>query len=295
MSDRMRAMNWRLLSFGALAVLGAVVVVALGGERSGGRAEAAGRAPGLHAFGSCDRLRSYLSRHRAAFKPTGVEAMPGVVGEDDAAGSPAEAAPAPAPGSPTNVQEAGVDEPDIVKTAGEAILTVDGLRLRAVDSNGGSPVLLDSIELPGGPGQDSSADYQLLAAGDRLLAIGTSYGYPTAIEGDVGVAVPDVGVYGEPRTVVAEVDVSDPASMRVIESMTVDGSYVSARLTGSTVRLATSSYPTSPVAGRRNGRALLPDVRVRDHATGERTHSKLVGCRAVDRPSRFAGTGMLTV
>ena len=105
---------------------------------------------------------------------------------DRLAPRPRPPAPRPGPeGTPTNVQEAGVDEPDIVKSAGSTLFTVDGNVLRAVDTSGGAPVLSGSIELPRGPANARVGDYQLLVAGDRLLAIGSAYGYAIAIEGDV--------------------------------------------------------------------------------------------------------------
>ena len=64
--------------------------------------------------------------------------------------------------SGTNVQEAGVDEPDVVKAAGSRIFAIGGGRLHAVHPDG--PRLLGSLELPG-------YGHELLLRGDRLLAI----------------------------------------------------------------------------------------------------------------------------
>jgi uncharacterized secreted protein with C-terminal beta-propeller domain len=242
---------------------------------------------------SCPHLRSFLRRHGSAQPPIAV----GVVAEGDASAPAAGGAEASAtPGSPTNLQEAGVDEPDIVKTAGDVILTVDGSTLRAVDTNGGAPVLSDSIRLPDGPDSSPVSEYELLVAGDRLLAVGASYGYVVAdgFSGD-GVVAPDIGYPGEPQTVLAEVDISNPAALRVVRTMTFEGSYVSARLTGSTIRLASSSYPSVPTAKAGHGRSMLPNFTLTDERSGAERRGKLVGCRGVDRPSRFAGTGMLSV
>ena len=51
---------------------------------------------------------------------------------------------------------------------------------------------------------------------------------------------------------------SDPAAMAVSRTMAFDGSYVSARLTGSTVRLVSSDYPWAGSAESGHGRALVP-------------------------------------
>ncbi|MDX6582221.1 MAG: hypothetical protein QOI10_1405 [Solirubrobacterales bacterium] len=285
----------RGLGLAAAILLAAVAIVLLGsGGREPAQAEPVGHAPGLHSLRSCNHLRTFLRHHRGA--PSGIVGvgMPGVAGDGVAA--PGEVAPTPAPaGSPTNVQEEGVDEPDIVKTAGDTILTVEGTTLRAVGTTGGAPVLSDSIELPAGPDNAPIAGYQLLAAGDRLLAIGQSYGYAIAYEGQTDIIAPNVDYPGESRTVLAEVDISDPSSLRLLRTETIDGSYVSARLTGSTVRLVSSSYPGAPVADQGHGRAILPRYRLHDQRTGKSSSGKLVRCAAVDRPSRFAGAGMLSV
>jgi uncharacterized secreted protein with C-terminal beta-propeller domain len=273
----------------------AVMAVALvdAGTPESVRAEPVGRAPGLHSMRSCPHLRSFLRRHGSTQPPIAIGF--GVVGEGDTA-TPSEGGVSGTSPSPTNVQEAGVDEPDVVKTAGDTILTVDGTTLRAVHAGAGDPRLRDSLELVDGPDSSPVSNYQLLVAGDRLLAIGAEYGYVVADGMATEGVAPDVGYPGDPRTVLTEVDISDPSRLRVLRTMTVDGSYVSARLTGSTVRLASSSYPAVPPAARGgHGGGFLPRFELTDQRTGAERDGKLVSCREVDRPSRFAGSGMLTV
>ena len=130
---------------------------------------------------------------------------------------PRAARPRPRPtDSPTNVQEAGVDEPDIVKTAGDD----DPHRRRArrcarSTRTAARPALRDSIELPRRPGQQPglrlrAARRRRPAARDRReLRIRRRRRRRRAS------AAPDVGYPGEPRTVLAEVDISDPAAMRI--------------------------------------------------------------------------------
>ncbi len=271
------------IAFGAGILLAALALL---GTSPSERASAAAVRPALKPVGSCNGLRHYLRRYRGA---TG--APLGVAGDSVAAPPFAEGgASAPAQNaSPTNVQEAGVDEPDIVKTAGSTIFSVDGDRLRAVDASTGTPVLSSSLKLPG-----RSADYQLLVAGDRLLAIGSSYGYAVPLATGA-FATTDVGFAGEPRTVLAEVDISDPASIGVLRTTTIEGSYVSARLEGSTVRLVSSDYPPPVVGERGHGRALVPRVTSRDLTTGKTRRGKLVGCGAISHPARFSGTELLSV
>ena len=91
--------------------------------------------------------------------------------------SPAVAAPeaakiAGADYSTTNVQEEGVDEPDLVKSNGSTLFVVRGDRLFAVDVRARKPRLAGSLQLP------RSGGYELLLDGERLLALsrGSTYG-----------------------------------------------------------------------------------------------------------------------
>ncbi len=155
----------------------------------------------------------------------------------DAAADAAEggtAAPS-APDSPTNVQEEGVDEPDIVKASGATVFAIAGDRLRAADVSGDVPAVVGSIALPDGPGEYAYADdRQLLLSGDRALVISRVYG---------GAVYSDIAYGGTSKTLLTEIDVSDPAAMTILSSTTVDGNYVSARQSASTARVVVSSYP----------------------------------------------------
>ena len=89
---------------------------------------------GLHTFASCDELVSYVQARAPrlarefGFTYTRTGAIP-QVGEEDSAGAPASGraeAPAAPDHSETNNQEAGVDEPDLVKTDGKRMFVLDG-------------------------------------------------------------------------------------------------------------------------------------------------------------------------
>ena len=71
----------------------------------------------------------------------------------------------------------------------------------------------DVVHLPGYGGE-------LLIAGNRALAISSG---------------------GSGDTVLSEVDVADPAHLRIVRTLSVDGQYVSARLHGHTARVVISS------------------------------------------------------
>jgi len=286
---RSRIRGWVPLAGAGLAFAAglALAAVTLLGGSAPDHADAATARPALRPVGSCDRLRAYLRRHHDDTAPPLM-----VAGEGAAAAPMAEdSAGSAAPMQPTNVQEAGVDEPDIVKVAGGTILTVEGHRLRAVDTSSGEPVLADAISLPRGPAR-SVGDYQLLVSGDSLLAIGAGYGVMGV--GDA-IAPTDLAIAGEPKTVLAEVDIADPTAMRVVRTEVIDGSYVSARLSGATARVVSSAYPPALVADHGHGGALVPRARIRDRVGGETRREPLVGCDAIDRPASYSGTQLLSV
>ncbi len=286
-------------------------------------------APGLARFGSCDAFLAHVRRHAAAeVSPYGLGAG-GIayraVGGDGAAVAPAASPSAGAPVegsgfSGTNLQEAGVDEPDLVKTDGRTIFSIANGELKAVDVTGATPRELPSADLGGFYGTG------LILAGDRLLVLGDA-GAGRPIPVDV-IATPLAGravasdivtptAPWRPATVVVQLDVSDPAHPRVMARMRVDGTLVAARRTGGTVRVVLSSSPTrlplvtasapegaaTRAALRANRRAVaragagawLPRLTLRDNATRTTIRRPAVGCRAVSRPTDYAGLGMIDV
>src|SRR4029079_1166417 len=67
--------------------------------------------------------------------------------------------------SGTNVQEEGVDEPDIVKTNGTTLFAVANGKLNSVDVSKAKTRLLDTLRL------DPQVTPELLLHGDKLLVI----------------------------------------------------------------------------------------------------------------------------
>jgi uncharacterized secreted protein with C-terminal beta-propeller domain len=266
----------RLVS-GTLAAA-AVAIVAIGGAAPS-PSSGAPRHADLRPFGSCAQLRTYVRRHA----PPPVPVAPVASGE----AASADSAVKEAPSSSTNVQEAGVDEPDLVKVSGSTMFAIAGDRLRAVDLSSGLPAVLDSIALPDGPGEYAEAqERQLLISGDRALVITRSYAY-------------------QPRTLLTELDISNPAAITELSTLVVDGDYVSARLTGATARVVLDSgsssvvpvfeeaMPSPPGAGRARGP--IPRTVFHDRVAHTTTRGKLLGCRSVMRPHRFSGAEMVSV
>ncbi|MDN3356662.1 beta-propeller domain-containing protein [Actinomadura sp. DC4] len=209
--------------------------------------------------------------------------------------------PAATPHSDTNVQEPGVDEPDLVKTDGRRIVTTAAGRLHVVDA--ASRKETGTVDLGAGAAWSSG---ELLLSGDRALvvlrpALTFTRGEPGIVDG--GVAAPK----GQgPRLVL--VDLSGPP--RVVSSLQADGAYVDARQVGSVARVIVRSAPRLTFPRRRGGSdadataadraavraapldAWLPRYSV---TRGGRTQAEKVPCAQVSHPASYTGLSLVSV
>jgi uncharacterized secreted protein with C-terminal beta-propeller domain len=246
------------------------------------------RRPALRKFDSCQSLLTYARHYARRAAPryrrwdTGIRTPESVEYQTVLPMSaPAGDSEGQADGgggtSTTNVQEAGIDEPDIVKTHGSVVLAVSDSTLHAVDARSPLPRRLGSVELEG-------EDPQLLVHGDRALVITSTYAEePNDRDG----------------TLLSDVDVSNPRAMRVVRTQVVDGDFVSARMAGATARVVISTPPRALEEGdvgmRRQLRGWMPTSYVLDRRTGEQTSRPVTRCRSVNRTARFSGLEMTTV
>jgi len=100
------------------------------------------------------------------------------------------------------------------------------------------------------------------------------------------------------RVVLREVDISDPAQMKVLRTMTMEGGLVDARLTGATARVVVGASPGQirPAAIAATGvRRFVPRTVLESHVTGRTVRRSVVGCDDVRHPRRFSGLDLLTV
>jgi uncharacterized secreted protein with C-terminal beta-propeller domain len=274
-------------------------------------APAQGASGRLVAFRSCPDLVTYAKTNAARFVgPYGLGGTVGIRKVGPGAVTPMAAADstqqAPQQGvdySGTNVQETGVDEPDLLKTDGNTLFTITGNQLESVDVSGKAPRLLDTLKLTNA-GWSSS---DLLLSGTHLLVISRG-GY--WIEPLPAMAARMI-MPAPSASVLTEIDVSDPSSLKVVKTLTLDGSYVAARQIGTTVRVVSSqSLPievpwVTPAAGASTddatarNKAVLASSHVRawlpTYHLGKQPARPLVQCRDVRRPPIFSGLGMLTV
>jgi uncharacterized secreted protein with C-terminal beta-propeller domain len=302
----------RVAALAALAILVAAAALSGTAGRSAAessRADASAKTGRLVAFGGCPDLLRYAKSQATRF--VGPYGFGGPVTLDATAAAREGAPAAPKQGvdfSGTNVQEEGVDEPDIVKTNGNTLFAVANGKLNAVDVRSAKPQLIDSLKL------DPGRSYELLLHGDRLLLLSRGGYWAEPMPAIAARMMP----FQAAGSVLTEIDVSNPQALRVVRTLTLDGAYVSARLVGASVRIVvTAQVPnqlpfTQPkgstkeelaAAGKRN-RAVVASSRVASwlptyqiKRAGRKATQKraLVQCRHVRRPVGFSGLGMLTV
>ena len=296
-----------------LAALAILAAAALGGttDRSAAdtaREGAATKAGRLVAFRSCGDLLDYAKSQATRFV-----GPYGLGGQVPLTGLPAATAREAAPKqgvdySGTNVQEEGVDEPDIVKTNGTTLFAIANGKLSAVDVSEAKPRLLDTLKL------DAGLSHELLLHGDRLLLLSRGGYWAEPLPAIAARIRP----YAPAQSVLAEIDVSNPKALRVVRTLTLDGAYVAARLVGGVARIvATSQVPSAlpfaqpkdgtkeelAAAGQRNRAVVassrvgswLPSYRIARPGTKTTKKRALVQCRNVRRPIAFSGLGLLTV
>lgn len=251
----------------------------------------------LVAYDSCEQLEKDLRQSaKASVGPYGFpgaggpEALGGMDGARtmaDAAGAAAVPGGAAAPEAPafsgTNNHEQSADEPDIVKTDGRRIVTVDGGTLRVVDAASRQRTGEVSLGIFGG------RQPTLLLSGDSVLVLVTG-----ADDQERSQAIL-VGIGGAPT---------------VLSRWEGDGHLVDARLTAGTARVVLRSAPRITFPMRAAGDlpdqlkanrgaideasvdAWLPSWSV---TTGGATESGRAGCDKVTRPPEFSAGSLLSL
>ncbi len=169
--------------------------------------------------------------------------------------------------SRTNVQVAGIDEPDFVKNDGKYIYVISGNTLAIVDAYPASSASIVSKTLL------EDTPQEIFVQGDRLVLVTTGFTEKltanTRLNSGAEIADMPLVPYGRsfPVTHAIFYDIGDRAHPKVIKNYTLDGSYTDARMTGTTVYLLSreSVYPYSDgiviPAIRENGKIVAtPDV-----------------------------------
>ncbi len=154
--------------------------------------------------------------------------------------------------SDTNVQVAGVDEADIVKTDGKYVYALAGNRLYLAEAYPADAAkILGHVEVQGFSPQEFFVD------GDHLMVFGSTYytpseptpggkqGYPPTTQSGVaspGIAVPPYRIQGN-MVSVKLYDIKDRANPKLLRTDDIEGTYLTSRKIGADVYFVINSYP----------------------------------------------------
>lgn len=301
----------------ALFVMTSIAILALSGLNCP-RPASGPRVPGLQGFGSPDELKQYLADQATVNQGRSGGGFFGLLsGLGGMAAAPmantADQATEGTSGpsfSTTNIQEAGVDESDIVKNDGQTIYSLDGSTIHVVRATPPTGVAeLTKLTLP------DNGD-SLYLTGSKLVALSYSgyyyYGWsgggvpmPMAAENAANSpTTPDTGSMpfpDRPQSTVTIFDVSDPANPVKTATVTLEGNLQGSRLIGNKLHLVVSSWPVlpdNPTADNITAmpiEQLLPRMQVADASGAVVQSGNAVGWQGVFRPISPDGYQITTV
>ena len=299
----------------AAVLIGGVGIGLSGGGETplGGSGAAFALTGALKPFNTCDAVLQYFKDQAPEYL---IERAGGGVMTTDEAGAPARTTGVPdqaggdssdagagsdaRPGySKTNIQEAGVDEPDIVKTDGNRIVAVARARVHLIGSEGGKLTLRKTL-------RDTPARNVFLS-GDRLLVFG----------GQAAQTSEPGSPWTGSQAVLAMYDISSLSDPKLIATLSIDGDVLDARLVGTQVRVATVASPDvdapAPVftpEGRISEKSKdelraavantkiddwIPTYALQDGAGAQVGTGRLVECADLARPEKFSGLDTVAV
>ncbi|HSV41064.1 MAG TPA: beta-propeller domain-containing protein [Nocardioidaceae bacterium] len=200
----------------------------------------------------------------------------------------------------TNVQEAGIDEPDRAKTDGRLVFQIHERQLVVTDVSGDEPVELSRTPMPSKFNAEN-----LLLVGDTVIVTATSYDYAP-----MGRMAADYYYGGVASSQIAVYDVGAPRNPVLVSEHSYEGTLVEARQYGDTVRLVLqhSGLPeldfvqpgrrrTERDATREN-REILRNSTIDEWlplAEHDGVEGPLVDCQDVRHPLTDSGLGTISV
>lgn len=245
----MNNVNWKIVwGFGAMAAVIIIAVVGVlqikntPGNQNTNQAVALGKA--LPQFASCSALTSKLKENYNYRGGLMLEEVGSALGLGTSSLKQTATAPADSLGrgggpdySQTNIQVAGVDEADIVKTDGKYLYTVSGSNIYISQAY---PVadakLLAKIEIKNG------APSEIFIDGDNLLVFG-SRSEDIIIEEQLGKKIMPPQPYYQSLTFVEIYNLKDPEKPELKRKLEFEGSYNSSRKIDNYVYFVMNSYP----------------------------------------------------
>lgn len=271
--------------------------------------------PGIKKFNSTAEIEQYLEEsvanveHDAIYR-TMVPTTVGISADSKAMAQSEQASGIPAPSvwgggpgaggvpySQTNVQVAGVDEPDIIKNDNRYIYTISGQNLVIIDAYPAARAsVISATEIA-----DTPRD--IFVRGDRLVLFSTGTpGADTYQERSESRMMPAYYIPPPPVTHATIYDISNRAKPAVMKDYSIDGNYIDARMIGSLVYLVTQEqiYPyyrdgpiIVPVLREGSRTVIQPDIWYFDHPESQYTFTTITALDIASGNERDAQTYLL--
>lgn len=213
--------------------------------------------------------------------------------------------------SGTNTHEAGVDEPDLVKTDGRRIVTVSRGVLRVVEPT--SRRVTGTLRLDHDADRHGWPEANLLLHGDRALVLVRQSGFaldkPAIRRGGAEVPPIDEKTVVGPRLILVDL----AGAPKVLGEYRIDGDLLDARQVGPTVRVVVRSGPrlnfpmykgAKPVdeeKSRAANRKIVERAGIEtwlpryETIENGRVSSGRVDCERLSRPAVYSGTSLLSL
>ena len=264
----------------------------------------------LKKFNSTAEIEQYLAESMATIQPGGPYRtfVPTISTDAMQRSEMASGIPAPSawggsaggsggvPYSQTNVQVAGVDEPDIIKNDNRYIYTISGQNLVIIDAYPAArAAVLSRTEIT-----DTPRD--IFLRGDRLVLFSTGTAMPgTGSSAAEPAMMPPYWRPSSPVTHATIYDISDRANPRVVKDYSIEGDYIDARMIGQIVYLVTQEqiYPYRdgpiivPVLREGSRTVLQPDVWYFDHPEYQYTFTTVTSLDVASGKEKDAQTYLL--
>ena len=184
----------------------------------------------------------------------------GLNAQDKAAGSPTASGAVSLQHSSTNVQVAGVDEPDFLKNDAKYAYILSGDKLTIIDAyppNNASITIKFGLDIPQGQTLQN-----MFLSGDRLVVFYQDYSQDYVIPQYDYIPQP----VSNPRTHIVLIDISDRENPKILHDYKVSGAYSDARMIGDYAYVITSSniddyyHPAVPRVMESSKVIAMPDV-----------------------------------
>ncbi|MFH2105714.1 MAG: beta-propeller domain-containing protein [Candidatus Micrarchaeota archaeon] len=196
--------------------------------------------------------------------------------------------------SQTNIQVAGVDEADFVKTDGKYIYVISNNKLHIAEAYPGEDAkIISTVNL------EDVAPSEMFIDEDRLLVFGQKYIYQDK-GGVQEKAKPsyydDYYYYGSNSVTTVQIfDISDKEKPKELKTFDFEGNYLSSRKIGSEVYFILNEYPNYYAVPLENPEQIVPQYREGNNSFGPMAECGNVGYIMPDQAEQFVIVGSVSM